>query len=156
MIKLIINLLSALALFIYLGLAQPGIADAEVGININIAPPPFFAFPAPPEVLVIPGAYVYFVPDIDVDVFFYGGYWYRPYKEYWYRSRSYNGPWAHIDRKRMPPVILNVPPDFRHRPPGHNRIPYKELKRNWKGWEKNRHWDKDRGNSKGRGRGKHR
>ncbi|MBI4681807.1 MAG: hypothetical protein HY757_01705 [Nitrospirae bacterium] len=152
MIKPILKFVSVLAFFLCLALAQPCVSDAEVNIDINISPPAFFPIPAPPAVLVIPGSYVYFVPDIDIDIFFYQGYWYRPHRDIWYSSKSYNGPWAYVLPKRLPPPILNVPPGFRHLPPKHDRIPHKELERNWKSWEKKKHWDKDRGESKGKGK----
>ncbi|MBI4849703.1 MAG: hypothetical protein HY808_14230 [Nitrospirae bacterium] len=160
MIKRTIKLVFAVMLFMSLWLIHSLSADAEVNVNINIGPPPVFAIPAPPEVIVIPGTYVYFVPDIDVDIIFYHGYWYRPHRDHWYRAGSYNGPWDYIVRERMPVVILNLPPDFRHKPPRHSRIPYGHLKKNWSGWEKERHWDDDHrhrdndNDHEGRGKGK--
>lgn len=150
--KVMIKLVFVMALFMSLALVQPCITDAEVNVDINISPPPFFPLPVPPAVVVIPGSYVYFVPDIDLDIFFYQGYWYRPHRNEWFRARDYNGPWAFVAPRRLPPPILRVPPGFRNLPPKHNRIPYKELKRNWKGWEKQRHWDKDRRGPRGRGK----
>lgn len=52
---------------------------AGVRGEVNIAPPPVYPFSAPPEVVVIPGTYVYFVPGINVDILFYHGHWYRPF-----------------------------------------------------------------------------
>ena len=64
--------------------------------------------------VVIPGTYIYAVPDIDVEIFFHQGYWYRPHEEHWYRSKSYNGPWAYLDSNRVPGVTLfDLPPDYR-------------------------------------------
>jgi hypothetical protein len=122
-------------------LPQAGFAGVDVNIGINV-PLPAFVFPAPPEVVFIPGTYVYAVPDADIDIVFYQGYWYRPHRDYWYRSTSYNGPWRHIDRERVPSVFFKLPPDYRHVPPGHQRIPYGQLKKNWKNWEKEKYWDK--------------
>ncbi|MBI5056404.1 MAG: hypothetical protein HZB61_07305 [Nitrospirae bacterium] len=165
MIKRTIKLMFASLLFMFLCLIHPLSADAEVNVNINIGPPPVFEIPAPPEVLVIPGTYAYFVPDIDVDIIFYHGYWYRPHRDHWYRASSYNGPWGYIVRERVPVVILNLPPDYRHIPPRHSRIPYGHLKENWRGWEKEKHWDDEHrhrdndddheGRGKGKGKEKH-
>lgn len=116
-------------------------AEVNVNIRVNIPLPPF-VFPAPPPVFVVPGTYVYAVPDIEIDVLFYQGYWYRPYRDYWYRSRSYNGPWRYIERRRIPGVLFTLPPDFRHMPPGHQHIPYGQMKKNWRAWEKERYWDR--------------
>ena len=58
-------------------------AAAEVGISVNIGLPAL-VFSTPPPVIVIPGTYVYAVPDIEAGLFFYQGYWYRPYAGRWY------------------------------------------------------------------------
>ena len=72
----------------------PGSGISKVSVQINIPP---LVISAPPVVAVIPGTYVYFSPEVEVDLFFYGGYWYRPYRGGWYRAYSYDGPWVHID-----------------------------------------------------------
>jgi hypothetical protein len=114
---------------------------------------------------VIPGTYVYFAPEVDVDVLFYHGYWYRPYQGHWYRSGSYNGKWVYITPERVPRVLINLPPDYRRVPPGLQRIPHGQFKKNWKTWERDKYWEKhggrewhgekwehDEGHGKGRGR----
>ena len=53
----------------------PGSGISKVSVQINIPP---LVISAPPVVAVIPGTYVYFSPEVEVDLFFYGGYWYRP------------------------------------------------------------------------------
>ncbi len=137
---------SVLAILLGLLFAHWGIRQAAAGVevNINIGPPPRYVIPAPPPVIVIPGTYVYAVPDIDVDILFYGGYWYRPYQDHWFRSRSYNGPWVYLATPQVPRVLINLPPDYRRPPPGYHRIPYGQFKKNWGGWERERHWDQDR------------
>ena len=126
--------------------------QSEAGINVNIGVNlPAYRFAGPPEVVVIPGTYVYMVPDIDVDILFFQGYWWRPYEGQWYRSRDYRGSWRHVDRRSIPRGLRDLPQDYRHRlSPGYERIPHGDVQRNWKKWEKERHWDK-RGDQ-GRGR----
>lgn len=55
-------------------------------------PLPPLVVPVPPPVFLIPGTYAYFAPDVDVDLIFFGGFWYRPYGGRWYRASYYNGP----------------------------------------------------------------
>jgi len=122
----------------------PGNAFSDVDVQIGIGVPlPALVISAPPAVIVVPGTYVYFAPDVEVDLFFYGGYWYRPYGGIWYRAGVYNGPWVRINRP--PGVLLNLPSGYRNVPPGHQRIPYGQLKKNWKTWEREKHWDKPAG-----------
>jgi len=117
----------------------PASADARVDVNIVLPP---IVISSPPEVVVIPGTYAYFVPGIETDIFFYHGYWYRPHGSYWYRAGSYNGPWVHIVATKVPRVLVGLPPDFRHLPPGHQRIPHGHLKKHWRTWERERYWDR--------------
>ena len=122
-------------------LPHAGFAGVNVNIGVNI-PLPAFVFRAPPPVVVVPGTYVYTVPDVDIDIVFYRGYWYRPYRDYWYRSIGYNGPWRHIERRLVPGVLFTLPPDYRHIPPGYKPIPYRHLRKNWRSWERERYWDR--------------
>ena len=133
--------------FALIGFSSIGLADVHVGVNINLPP---LVISGPPEVAVIPGTYVYFDPDVSVDLFFYDGYWYRDYEGYWYRCASYSGPWVFIDRGSVPDVFFHLPSDYRARIYG--RIPYRELSRNWRTWHTNRYWNKV-GWERGRGVG---
>ena len=68
---------------------------AAVNINVSIGLPPPIVFAAPPEVIVIPETYVYVVPDIDVDLFFWNGWWWRLWEGRWYRSHYYDRGWGY-------------------------------------------------------------
>ena len=64
---------------------------AAVDIHIGFPLPPPIIFPAPPEVIVLPDTDdVYVAPDIDVDLFFWNGWWWRPWEGRWYRSRYHD------------------------------------------------------------------
>ncbi len=109
----------------------------------NYGPPPQYAVPAPPSVVVIPGTYVYVVPDSRVPILFYHGSWWRPFEGRWYRSNYYNGPWFYVRRRGVPRVLITMPPDYYYSiPPGSPWIPYVELRDNWERWERERHWDR--------------
>ena len=52
-------------------------SSAEVNVNIGIGVPlPHVVIHSPPPVIVIPGTYAYFAPDVGLEIFFYHGYWY--------------------------------------------------------------------------------
>jgi hypothetical protein len=119
-------------------------AAAGVQVNINIGPPPAFVIPAPPAVVVIPGTYVYAVPDIGVAILFYHGFWYRPHEGHWFRAQTYNGPWVYLAPANMPRVLVQLPPGYYQVPPGHRYIPYGQLRDNWGKWERERYWHNDR------------
>ena len=119
----------------------PG-SSAEVNINIGIGVPlPHVVIHAPPSVVVIPGTYVYFAADVDMEIFFYHGYWYRPHHGRWYRARGYNGPWNNIRSAGVPDVLLDLPPDFRRHVQHRDRIRHVDLEKNWQTWERDKHWD---------------
>ncbi len=159
--KLVFSTFAASAILLATGLFTPAKSIGEVNVNINI-PLPGLVIPAPPALVVVPGTYVYYPPDVDVDIFFYHGYWYRPYRGGWYTANGYNGPWRSVGPRGVPRALVSVPPTFRHMPPGHERMPYGQVKKNWRTWENERHWDQgradrgergDRGPGHGHGRG---
>jgi hypothetical protein len=129
-------------LLILMGLPVESNAGVNVNVGISVPLPPF-RIHTPPPMVVIPGTYIYAVPDIDVEILFYQGYWYRPNEGHWYRSKSYNGPWAYLDSPRVPRALFDVPRDYHRTPPGHERIPYGHFRDNWGRWERERHWERD-------------
>ena len=133
-------LVIAALLLVLAGSATQSEARVNVNIGVNL---PAYRFDAPPDVVVIPGTYVYMVPDIDVDILFFQGYWWRPYEGQWYRSRDYRGGWRHVEPGRIPLGLRELPHDYRHRlSPGYERIHQRDVQRNWKRWEKEKHWDR--------------
>ena len=130
-------------------LVLPAQAKAGVDVGVSVSLPPLIVFAAPPVVVVIPETYVYAVPDLDVDIYFYNGWWWRPWEGHWYRSRHYDSGWAYY--QRVPSFYGGIPSGWRndyraHRWGGHQwnyqRIPHQQLQRNWSSWQKNRHWEK--------------
>ncbi len=133
--KIVIGTLGVLCFL----LSFSGIGSA-IDLHIGIGGPPSVSFASPPELVPIPGRYVYYVPDTDFDLFFYHGYWYRPYDRRWYRSYSYSGPWESV--RDIPPALVDLPPDYRSVPPGYYRVPYGDVRNNWQAWERDRYWDR--------------
>jgi len=124
----------------FAGLPAQGNAGVSVGVNITI---PAYTIATPPALVVIPGTYAYFVPDANIDIVFYHGFWYRPYEGRWFRARGYNGPWTYVEIAKVPRVLVELPPDYRHVYREHQRIAYRDFDRNWRGWEKHRYWERD-------------
>ena len=124
---------------------------AAVNISVNIALPPPIAFAAPPELIVIPETYVYVAPDIDVDLFFWNGWWWRLWEGRWYRSHYYNRGWGYYNR--VPSFYFDVDPGWRgyyrdHNWYGHRwnyeRIPNQRLQQSWKTWQNGRYWERQK------------
>ena len=126
----------------------PTMAAVDIHIGIGLPPPPPIVFRAPPAVVVIPDTDdVYAVPDVDADIFFWSGYWWRPWQGRWYRSRYYDRGWAYYDT--VPGFYFDVDPGWRgyyrnHRWHDHRwnyeRISNQRLQKNWKSWHDKRYW----------------
>ncbi len=125
-------------------LADKGFAaDVDIGdIFTEFTGPPAVKFAQEPEVVAIPGRYAYFIPDIDADIFFYRGNWYRLYRNRWFLSDSYKGPWDRV--REVPSALKDLPSDYRSVPRGYNRVPYGDLSSNWERWEREKYWDRRR------------
>ena len=106
----------------------PNYAPAEINVNLNIGPPPVVAS-EPPEVVLIPGAGVYFVPDGGANIFFHAGFWWSPRGDRWYRSRVYNGQWVAVERRFVPVEVIRVPRDYRVRYKHAKHVPYGQWKK---------------------------
>jgi len=124
-------------------------AMAAVNVRVNIALPPVIEFGRSPELIVIPGTYVYTAPDVDVDIFFYNGWWWRPWEGRWYRSRHYDSGWAYY--RSVPTFYKRIPPRWRDNYRdrqwegyqwNYERIPENQVRVNWRTWADRRHWEK--------------
>ena len=123
---------------------------AQVNIGVRIGLPPPILFGEPPQVLVLPDTNnVYVVPDIDIDLFFWNGWWWRPWEGRWYRSQYYDRGWARYSS--VPSFYYDVDPGWRgyYRDRnwyGHDwyyeRIDHQRLQRNWQRWHNDRHWER--------------
>ena len=128
----------------------PNPTMAAVNISIGISLPPPIVFEAPPQVVVLPETDdVYVDPDIDVDLFFWNGWWWRLWEGRWYRSLYYDHDWVYYDY--APGFYFSVDPDWRifyrdHNWHGHywryDRIPNRELHQNWRGWHNDKYWQR--------------
>jgi hypothetical protein len=143
-------MLSGLAVF---GLAMSsGPAVAGVDISIGISLPPPIQFSAPPQMVALPDTNVYVAPDVQEDIFFSGGWWWRLWGGRWYRSRSYDRGWGYVGH--APTFYHSVPRDWRRsyhdrvwngRPWRQERVRHQEVQQNWRNWEKENHWAGQRG-----------
>jgi hypothetical protein len=126
----------------------PLMAGVEVGVHISL--PPLITLAAPPAVIVLPDTNdVYVAPDINVDLFFWNGWWWRPWEGRWYRSHYYDRGWVYYSH--VPSFYYDVDPGWRghymhHDWYGHRwnyeKISNHRLQQNWKSWHKDQHWER--------------
>ncbi len=115
-----IHKILGLAVLLGMLMALGGIKGSQAGIQeeLNVRRPPPVFLHGPHPVAVIPGTYVYMVPDIDVSILFYRGYWYRPCDGSWFQADTYNGPWVLMKPSEVPQALTELPPDYRREPCG--------------------------------------
>ena len=100
------------------GLLLPYSAPAaDVDIHISIPPPPHIVFESEPEVVVVPHTHVAYVPIVtQYDMYRHDKYWYVNQDGYWYRSRSYRGPFKYVQHRHLPQDFVVLPAEYRHHP----------------------------------------
>ena len=170
---------AVLAVTATLAAAPPAQAGTSVGVHIQVGDPyrgGSLVFHKEPDLVVVPESRVYYVRDYNYDVYRYGSYWYFIDDGYWYRARSYRGPFIHISASSVPRSVRYVPVKYRRHwkngPPPHAVAHgyYKDKDRN-PGYADRGHYDKHsskgsknkdygnhgknkgNGNSKGNGKG---
>ena len=110
-----------IGLIVLLGtlIAIGGIMDSMAAVDeVNGKALPPVTLHGPHTVVMIPGTYVYRIPEIDVSILFYEGYWYRPCGGNWFWAESNNGPWAYIEPSELPMALIRLPPEYRQEPCG--------------------------------------
>jgi hypothetical protein len=127
-----------------------GPAEAQVSVEVGVQLPPPLFFPAPPQVVVLPDTYVYVVPDIEQDVYFFDGFWWRPWGGHWYRSSYYDRGWGFYSS--VPGFYFDVPQNWRHeyhshhwngQPWNYTPISHQQVQEHWSSWKNNKHWEKN-------------
>jgi hypothetical protein len=125
-------------------------AGAQVNIQVGIQLPPLIVFSSPPEMVVLPETYVYVVPDIEEDVFFFDGFWWRPWQGHWYRSQYYDRGWGYYSS--VPTFYREVPQTWRHdyrehqwrgQPWNYQRMHHQQVEKNWNTWKKDKYFEKN-------------
>jgi hypothetical protein len=97
-------------------------SNAGVNVGIGVALPPPIVVQAPPAMVALPySPNVYAAPAVGVDLFFWNGWWWRPWGGHWYRSHYYNRGWVYYRG--------GVPGFYRHVNPG------------WRGYYASRNWN---------------
>jgi hypothetical protein len=132
--KFAVMLAIVMALFIVACLPQP-----PVDMDISIPLPPPIVFSVQPEMVVLPETEVYVAPDYDQDLYFYQGFWWRPWGGRWYRSLNYDSGWEFYHG--VPGWYGGVYPHWRDNYRNHmwggqrwdyRPVPYGDVRTHWK------------------------
>lgn len=130
-----------------------GSAYAQTGVRFNLSlgnapPPPVVVVQHAPRTMWLPDSRVAVVVDrdFDTDMFQSGAFWYTYNDGWWYRSRSWRGPFIAIDYRDVPRGVQMVPArHWRHYPRGMAHGYYRDRGRpsyvdyNRRDWRDNRY-----------------
>jgi hypothetical protein len=126
--------------------AQP--AKAAVSVSIQIGDHyrgASLAFHSEPRVIVVPGTQVFVTRNYDRDLYRFRNHWYFVENGFWYRSKTWRGPFRHVQFQAVPREIRRIPARYRQ----HWYAPYRDHDRRWeqaraRDREYNRDWDRVR------------
>ena len=95
-------------------LAVPAFAETSFHVQLNLGnapPPPFVHLSYRPHTVWMPEYQVAVVSDprFDDDCFEVGGFWYVYDNDYWYRSRSWRGPFVVVEDRYVPTTLARIP-----------------------------------------------
>jgi hypothetical protein len=114
------SLLGTMLLVLMFVVPMPTTAGVSVGVEVALPPP--IVVETPPDMVPLPDAAgVYVAPQVGVDLFFWNGWWWRPWEGHWYRSHYYDRGWGYYRR--------GVPGFYSHVHPG------------WRGYYRSRNWN---------------
>lgn len=120
-------------------------------VGVSSVQPPHARYYGHPSLVVIPGTYVYAMTDVDDDIFFHVGWWWRQWDGRWYTSRHHDRGWNHY--RGVPAFYREVDPRwreyYRHRrwhghPWACERIPASRVQQDWHRWQNTRHWEREK------------
>lgn len=161
-------------------------SNVDFGVNINIgntpnvvvpapvvAPPPPVVIDEPPEFIEPPQLGFYVAVGVPYDLVFMSNHYYMCRNNVWFRAPSYNGPWATVGYRSLPPGLrrykidrIRYIRDEEYRPyrargayyPGEHFRPAKEWRERreeaHERWKDEDRWDNE-GRGHGRGHGRH-
>ncbi len=150
-------IMMSLATVLALGVAIPALAETntyfgfQIGVG-NAPPPPRVVYTRAPRMVRVPQSEVLVLSDDPgYDMFRDGSMYYVSDNGYWYRSRSYRGPFVVVDARSVPRRVYDVPADrWHHRmlagPPGQMNRGYD--RREDRGYDHNQDRGHGRGHSK--------
>src|SRR5256714_1046881 len=96
-----------------------GIAAAG-DVNVNVGwPPPLII--EKPRVVMVPETQVYRAPNLEFNVFLFGGKYYSLHNDRWFMTVRAGAPWTPVVVERIPVEVRAVPVKYYKIKPGHER-----------------------------------
>jgi hypothetical protein len=91
-------------------------AAADVSVNIGWPPPLIID---KPRVVVVPDSRVYHAPNLEFNLFLFGGKYYSLHNDQWFMTVKVGAPWTPIVYEHVPVEVRAVPVKYYKIPPGH-------------------------------------
>ena len=110
--------------------ALPPVEAGDVDINVNLGgPPPVVRFEREPEFVVIPESRVWRLPEYEYDFYRYDDDYYLNRDGYWYRAKTWRGPFVALPFDDLPNAIVGLPGKYRKHPAHPHGGPPGQLKK---------------------------
>jgi len=90
-------------------------AAADVSVNIGWPPPLIID---KPRVVVVPDTRVYHAPNLEFNLFLFGGKYYSLHNDQWFMTVKVGAPWTPIVYEHVPVEVRAVPVKYYKIPPG--------------------------------------
>lgn len=84
---------------------------------VVVAPPPVIV--AKPRMILVPETKVYTTPQLEFNVFLFGGKYYSHHNDHWFVTTKPGAPWTQIVYASVPVEVRGVPAKYYKVPPGH-------------------------------------
>ena len=129
--------------------------DVDINVNIGTPRPPEVFFDREPDFVLIPDSRVRHLPDYKYDFYRYDDDYYLNQDGYWYRAKSWRGPFLAVPFDGLPRPIVGLPGKYRRHPSHPHGGPPGQLKKHAGGSHgAGKGHGKGHGKGKGKGKGK--
>lgn len=98
------------------GFPSQAAAGTSADVRVRVGDPyrgASLEFQEEPAVVLVPTTKVYYVRDRECDLYRFGRYWYFVEDERWYRARTWQGPFLHLNATSVPKSVRTVPLNYR-------------------------------------------
>jgi hypothetical protein len=105
--KMLALLITGLSVGMSLGTAVAGDVNVNIGAPAVVLPPPVIS--VQPQVVAVPGSAVYTAPQVDFNVFLFGGKYWSHHNDVWFVAPRPGARWTRVAVAAVPHEVRAVP-----------------------------------------------
>jgi hypothetical protein len=115
--KILALLITGLSIGMSLGTAVAGDVNINIGAPAVVLPPPVIS--VQPQVVAVPGSAVYTAPQVDFNVFLFGGKYWSHHNDVWFVAPRPGARWTRVAVAAVPHEVRAVPVTYYKVKPKH-------------------------------------